>query len=216
MSAPAKSAALSHVRICDLTGLLAGAGATRFLAAFGAQVIRIEQPLHEKHRWDFLRGGTMPDGRTGINFGGNFNNHNVEKLSVTLDLKSEDGQELLARLVEISDVVTENFSAHVMESNLREARIARVLVTGGASRLEGFLELLNLEPTLFAKLMVAMSELLAARYRSVVEELEPVRALAASLRDINQNSPQSVTSTGKQTLDALERLLPHAQDDPEL
>ena len=110
-----KSTALSHVRICDLTGLLAGAGATRFLAAFGAQVIRVEQPAHEKQRWDFLRGGTHPDGRTGIEFGGNFNNHNVEKLSVTLDLKSEEGQALLARLVEISDAVTENFSAHVME-----------------------------------------------------------------------------------------------------
>ena len=36
------SRALSHLRICDFTGQLAGAGATRFLAAFGAQVIRIE------------------------------------------------------------------------------------------------------------------------------------------------------------------------------
>jgi crotonobetainyl-CoA:carnitine CoA-transferase CaiB-like acyl-CoA transferase len=110
------SNALSHIRICDLTGLLAGAGATRFLAAFGAQVIRIEQPAHETHRWDFLRGGMAPDGqRSGINFGGNFNNHNVEKLSITLDLKSAEGKELLAKLVGVSDVVTENFSAHVME-----------------------------------------------------------------------------------------------------
>ncbi|HEY6533853.1 MAG TPA: CoA transferase [Acidimicrobiales bacterium] len=111
----ARSEALSHIRICDLTGLLAGAGATRFLAAFGAQVIRVEQPAHETHRWDFLRGGTLPDGRRGINLGGNFNNHNVEKLSVTLDLKHPDGKELLARLVGVSDVVTENFSAPVME-----------------------------------------------------------------------------------------------------
>jgi benzylsuccinate CoA-transferase BbsF subunit len=110
-----RAGALSHLRICDLTGLLAGAGATRFLAAFGAQVIRVEQPAHEKHRWDFLRGGTTPDGRTGINLGGNFNNHNIEKLSITLDLKSDEGKELLARLISISDVVTENFSAHVME-----------------------------------------------------------------------------------------------------
>ena len=81
---------------------------------------------------------------------------------------------------------------------------------------EGFLELLNLEPVLFAKLMVAMSELLAARYRGVVEELEPVRALAASLRDIQAKSPDAVTTTGRQTLEALERLAPRAQDDPEL
>jgi CRP-like cAMP-binding protein len=81
---------------------------------------------------------------------------------------------------------------------------------------EGFLELLNLEPMLFAKLMVAMSELLAARYRTVVEELEPVRALAASLRDITQTRPESVTPTARQTLEALERLAPRGQDDPEL
>jgi len=111
-----KSTALSHIRICDLTGLLAGAGATRFLAAFGAQVIRVEQPAHEKHRWDFLRGGISPDGtKQGVNFGGNFNNHNVEKLSITLDLKSAEGKALLGRLVAQSDAVTENFSAHVME-----------------------------------------------------------------------------------------------------
>jgi crotonobetainyl-CoA:carnitine CoA-transferase CaiB-like acyl-CoA transferase len=111
-----KSNALSHIRICDLTGLLAGAGATRFLAAFGAQIIRVEQPAHEKHRWDFLRGGMSPDGtKQGINYGGNFNNHNVEKLSVTLDLKSAEGKALLGRIVGISDAVTENFSAHVME-----------------------------------------------------------------------------------------------------
>jgi benzylsuccinate CoA-transferase BbsF subunit len=115
-AAPAAgSTALSHIRICDLTGLLAGAGATRFLAAFGAQVIRVEQPAHETHRWDFLRGGTHPDGRRGINLGGNFNNHNVETLSVTLDLKHPEGKEILARLVEVSDAVTENFSAPVME-----------------------------------------------------------------------------------------------------
>ena len=42
------SRALSHVRICDFTGQLAGAGATKFLAAFGAQVIRIEDPARGK------------------------------------------------------------------------------------------------------------------------------------------------------------------------
>ena len=138
-----RSTALSHVRICDLTGLLAGAGATRFLAAFGAQVIRIEEPLTDKPRWDFLRGGTTPDGRQGINLGGNFNNHNVEKLGVTLDLKSERGRELLSQLVEISDVVTENFSAHVMDrlgfgwDRLREINDRIVYVSNSGFGKEG-------------------------------------------------------------------------------
>ena len=107
--------ALSHLRICDFTGQLAGAGATRFLAAFGAQVIRIEDPVNEG-RWDILRG--MPpyvDERRGVEFGGPFNNHNVEKLGVTLNLRTERGKELLRELVAISDVVAENFSAGVME-----------------------------------------------------------------------------------------------------
>ena len=42
------STALSHIRICDFTGQLAGAGATRMLAAFGAQVIRIEDPVQPR------------------------------------------------------------------------------------------------------------------------------------------------------------------------
>ena len=36
--------ALGKYRICDFTGQLAGAGATKWLSAFGAEVIRIEDP----------------------------------------------------------------------------------------------------------------------------------------------------------------------------
>src|SRR6187549_2004985 len=112
---PAKSTALSHIRICDFTGQLAGAGATRWLAAFGAQVIRIEDPVRQG-RWDILRGAPpFPDRRRGIDLGGGFNNHNVEKLGITLNLRTERGRELLERLVRLSDVVTENFAAGVME-----------------------------------------------------------------------------------------------------
>ena len=107
--------ALLHLRICDFTGQLAGAGATRFLAAFGAQVIHIEDPVNEG-RWDILRGmAPYVDERRGIEFGGSFNNHNVEKLGVTLNLRTERGKELLRELVAVSDVVAENFSSGVME-----------------------------------------------------------------------------------------------------
>ena len=107
--------ALSHIRICDFTGQLAGAGATRWLAAFGAQVIRIEDPVMEG-RWDILRG--MPpyvDERRGVEFGGPFNNHNVEKLGITLNLRTERAKELLRELVKVSDVVSENFAAGVLD-----------------------------------------------------------------------------------------------------
>ena len=109
-----RSEALSHLRICDFTGQLAGAGATRMLAAFGAQVIRIEDPVRQG-RWDILR-GSQPyvDDRRGVNLGGAFNNHNVEKLGVTINLRTEAGRDLLRRLVAVSDVVAENFAAGVL------------------------------------------------------------------------------------------------------
>jgi crotonobetainyl-CoA:carnitine CoA-transferase CaiB-like acyl-CoA transferase len=100
--------------VCDFTGQLAGAGATRLLAAFGAEVIRVEDPVREG-RWDILRGvEPFVDERRGVNLGGAFNNHNVEKLGVTLNLRTERGRHLLAELIRISDVVSENFAAGVL------------------------------------------------------------------------------------------------------
>jgi crotonobetainyl-CoA:carnitine CoA-transferase CaiB-like acyl-CoA transferase len=109
------TSALGRFRICDFTGQLAGAGATRFLAAFGAEVIRIEDPTNQG-RWDILRGSPpFKDDRRGINLGGAYNNHNVGKLGVTLNLRTEQGRELLRRLIAISDAVTENFAAGVLD-----------------------------------------------------------------------------------------------------
>jgi crotonobetainyl-CoA:carnitine CoA-transferase CaiB-like acyl-CoA transferase len=106
--------ALSNVRVCDFTGQLAGAGATRFMAAFGAEVIRIEDPTNEG-RWDILRGiPPYVDERRGINLGGAFNNHNVEKLGITLNLRTAEGKALIRQLIATSDVVTENFAAGVL------------------------------------------------------------------------------------------------------
>ncbi|MGP0029390.1 MAG: CaiB/BaiF CoA transferase family protein [Acidimicrobiales bacterium] len=106
--------ALHGLRVCDFSGQLAGAGATRYLAAMGAEVIRIEDPVTQGY-WDALRGvAPFVDERRGPDFGGAFNNHNVEKLGVTLNLRTDTGKELLRELVAISDVVTENFAAGVM------------------------------------------------------------------------------------------------------
>ena len=108
-------AALSRFRICDFTGQLAGAGATKWLSAFGADVIRIEDPVRHG-TWDILR--TMPpfvDERRGVDFGGGFNNHNTDKRGITLNLRTERGKELLAQLIEKSDVVSENFASGVLE-----------------------------------------------------------------------------------------------------
>jgi CRP/FNR family transcriptional regulator, cyclic AMP receptor protein len=81
---------------------------------------------------------------------------------------------------------------------------------------EGFVELLNVAPILFAKMMVALSELLAGRYRMVTEELEPVRALAASLRDIQKADPNALSPGARETLSGLQGLAPRVDGDPEL
>ena len=107
--------ALSNIRICDFTGQLAGAGATRILAAFGAQVIRVEDRLRQG-QWDIFRGnGPWIDERRGINLGGTFNNHNVEKLGVTLDMRQAEAKPILEELISVSDAVTENFSKGVLD-----------------------------------------------------------------------------------------------------
>ena len=93
---------------------MAGAGATRILAAFGAQVIRIEDPV-TRGLWDIVRSlGPSIKGDSSNEGGSGFNNHNVEKLGITLNLRTARGKEILAEIVRQSDAVTENFSAGVM------------------------------------------------------------------------------------------------------
>ena len=110
------NAALAHIRVCDLTGQWAGAGSTRYLAAMGAEVIRVEDPVRQG-KWDIMRGARpFVDERRGNELGGGFNNFNAGKRGVTINLRTQAGKHLLRRLIERSDVVCENFSAGVMES----------------------------------------------------------------------------------------------------
>ncbi|HEY3669629.1 MAG TPA: CoA transferase [Acidimicrobiia bacterium] len=107
--------ALDHIRICDFGGQLAGAGATKLLAAFGAEVIRVEDPTTQG-RWDMMRVvGPYVDERRGVDLGGGFNNHNVNKLGVTINLRAPEGPALLEKLLAVCDVVTENFAAGVLD-----------------------------------------------------------------------------------------------------
>lgn len=96
---------LKGIRVLDLSWIVAGPQATRILADFGAEVIRIEY----EGRPDAIRGGR--GGRSS----GMFNNLNRNKLSATLNLNHPKGVELFLRLVKVSDVVVENFSSRVME-----------------------------------------------------------------------------------------------------
>jgi len=100
--------ALQNIRIVDLTQHLAGPFCTMLLADMGAEVIKIEPPWGDASRTS----PQYPEIK-GQNTYFMFANRN--KKSVVLNLKSEKGIEILKKLVEISDVVVENFRPGVMD-----------------------------------------------------------------------------------------------------
>jgi CRP-like cAMP-binding protein len=77
---------------------------------------------------------------------------------------------------------------------------------------ERLLELVRDDPTLFAKLMIALAELLAARFRLTVRELEPIRTFAASLADplaFDSPLPHAAAEAGAD-FDEIDEPLPEA------
>ena len=104
---------LEGVRIVDLTAFWAGPAATHLLAAFGADVVKVESI----QRPDGIRysGGMRKDVDDWWEYGWVFHAMNTNKRSVTLDLGSEDGRGLFMQLVAGADVVIENFSPRVMD-----------------------------------------------------------------------------------------------------
>jgi crotonobetainyl-CoA:carnitine CoA-transferase CaiB-like acyl-CoA transferase len=93
---------LDGVRVLDFTWVLAGPYATRILADFGAEVIKVQSKK------------TAPGVES--NLAGYFRHWNRNKRSITLDMEYPESKELVLRLVRISDVVVENFSPRVMEN----------------------------------------------------------------------------------------------------
>jgi len=90
---------LKGTRILDFTWVLAGPYATRILADFGAEVIKV-QPLQPEAEDTFARGY--------------YNTWNRNKRGITLNLNKPQGVALAKRLVSISDAVVENFTPRVM------------------------------------------------------------------------------------------------------
>ena len=90
---------LHTIRILDFSWVLAGPYATRLLADFGAEVLKVE-PLLPEAQDRFSRGY--------------YNTWNRNKLGVTLNLNQPEGIAIARKLVAISDAVVENFSPRVM------------------------------------------------------------------------------------------------------
>ena len=104
---------LAGMRVVDFTAFWAGPAATHALAAFGADVIKIESI----QRPDGIRysGGMRKDVDDWWEYGWVFHAMNTNKRSVTLDLQSEEGLRLAKRLISEADAVVENFSPRVIE-----------------------------------------------------------------------------------------------------
>jgi crotonobetainyl-CoA:carnitine CoA-transferase CaiB-like acyl-CoA transferase len=100
---------LSHIRVLDLSRVMAGPWATQLLADLGADVIKVERPKigDDTRGWGppFLKRGEHEE-RTDSGY---FLCANRAKRSLTVDLTKPTGQELIRSLAARSDILMENF-----------------------------------------------------------------------------------------------------------
>jgi crotonobetainyl-CoA:carnitine CoA-transferase CaiB-like acyl-CoA transferase len=116
--------ALHGVKVFDFAWFLASAGGTRFLAALGADVVKVEWKEHPD-----TRGGSFPLGGRearrrataplelprGGNLSGQFNNKNPGKRGISLNVAHPKGKEIAREFIRQCDIVTEGFSPGVFE-----------------------------------------------------------------------------------------------------
>jgi crotonobetainyl-CoA:carnitine CoA-transferase CaiB-like acyl-CoA transferase len=100
------------IRIIDLTHVLAGPFAAYQLGLLGAEVIKVEHPREP----DQTRGGGSDRALNRRGMGAQYLTQASNKRSLTLDLKSETGREILKRLVAKSDVMVENYRPGAFDS----------------------------------------------------------------------------------------------------
>ncbi len=95
---------LAGIRVLDLTRYLAGPFCTMLLADYGADVVKVESPTGREFRASKAGSDNYF-----------FLSSNRGKRSLTLDLKTEGGRDLVERLLPRFDVLVENFRPQVME-----------------------------------------------------------------------------------------------------
>jgi crotonobetainyl-CoA:carnitine CoA-transferase CaiB-like acyl-CoA transferase len=105
---------LAGIRVLDFTAFWSGPFATAWLAAMGADVIKVESV----QRPDGIRfSAAVRPSRDAAYFEKSalFHAANLSKRGITLDLSNSEGRELARRLIEGCDVVTENFTPRVLD-----------------------------------------------------------------------------------------------------
>jgi len=100
--------ALDGIKIIDFTHVQAGPACTQMLAWFGADVIKVERPGSGDVTRSQLR--DIPDVDALY-----FTQLNGNKRSLTLDTKTQEGKEVLERLIKVSDVMVENFGPGALD-----------------------------------------------------------------------------------------------------
>ena len=116
--------ALSDLRVLDFTHYIAGPYATKLLADYGAHVLKVERPgSGDASR----RLGPFPGDMPHPEKSGTFLHLNTNKRSLTLNLKSPEGQDIVKQLVEDVDVVVESFRPGQMRSYGLDYEILRAI-----------------------------------------------------------------------------------------
>jgi crotonobetainyl-CoA:carnitine CoA-transferase CaiB-like acyl-CoA transferase len=124
-------AALDGVRVLDFTHMMMGPWATQFLGDMGAEVIKIERPGSGEWERGLRAMGELLAGHSPF-----FLAMNRNKKSVSLNLKHPRAREIVLKLAETSDLVTENFRPGVMDrlgigyEDLRKVNPSIVYVAG--------------------------------------------------------------------------------------
>lgn len=104
--------ALTHLKVLDLSWHIAGPYCTKMLADYGAEVIKVERlGTGDPSRSE----GPFKNNEKNLNASGLFAYLNNNKQSVTLDLKSEQGIDVIKQLVKDIDLLVENFAPGVMK-----------------------------------------------------------------------------------------------------
>lgn len=101
---------LADLRVIDLATVVAGPGCARYLADFGADVIKVERP----DGGDTTRAMGWRDPADDVTFWWKLCGRG--KRSIVLDLKSDEGREALLRLIDSADVLVENFRPGKLEA----------------------------------------------------------------------------------------------------
>lgn len=127
---------LDGVRVLAAEQMQALPYATQLLARLGAEVVKVEHPLHGESGRGSSPAMTDPDGRS---VGATYLRNNLNKRSIGLDLRSPEGRDLFLALAPKFDIVAENFKAGTMDRlGLGYEDVAKVHPRGIYVSLSGF------------------------------------------------------------------------------